>query len=327
MQKGRYPRAAAPCTVPPTRAVRAAAPDCPRNAVWLGSYMFPLSLLPSRGILDPDCALVLRNSCIVSRETAGKTHGTFIFCTHKYRNSSAQALPYPCSRGCFLFLRQPPLQFIYPPQRFCSFSPGLFAKRPTSPRRSALYSTACARGTRHGALILRKTRKTRTGHAEKPAGAAVFTTAPCICLAQMPPAFPAAARARHLARGGGGRASAMASPTSYGVARLYCTPLYPHDYACVIALAPAQDTRARGNLATTASDPPSHNFFSFSPGLFAKRPTSPRRSALYSTAYARGARRSALILRKTRKTRTGRAEKPAGAAISIARPFFLQGAG
>ena len=118
--------------------------------------MFPLSLLPSRGILDPDCALVLRNSCIVSRETAGKTHGTFIFCTHKYRNSSVQALPYPCSRGCFLFLRQPPLQFIYPPQRFCSFSPGLFAKRPTSPRRSALYSTAYARGTRRSALILRK---------------------------------------------------------------------------------------------------------------------------------------------------------------------------
>ena len=67
----------------------------------------------------------------------------------------------------------PLLQFIYPPQRFCSFSPGLFAKRPTSPRRSALCSTAYARGTRRSALILRKTRETRTGRAEKPAGAAI----------------------------------------------------------------------------------------------------------------------------------------------------------
>ena len=221
MQKGRCPRAAAPCTVPPTRAVRAAAPDCPRNAVWFGSYMFPLSLLPSRGILDPDCALVLRNSCIVSRETAGKTHGTFIFCTHKYRNSSVQALPYPCSRGCFLFLRQPSfaihlsaaaiLQFFARP--FCKKADIPAPQRPVQYRPRARYAPRRPHSSQDT--------KTRTGRAEKPAGAAVFTTAPCICLAQMPPAFPAAARARHLARGGGGRASAMASPASYGGARLH----------------------------------------------------------------------------------------------------------
>ena len=288
--------------------------------------MFPLSLLPSRGILDPDCALVLRNSCIVSRETAGETHGTFIFCTHKYRNSSAQALPYPCSRGCFLFLRQPPSAIIYPPQRFCSFSPGLFAKRPTPPRRSALYSAAHARGARRGSPRSSKDTENLPGRAEKPAGAAVFTTAACICLAPVPPAFPATVRARHLARGGGGRASAMTSSTSYGGARLYCTPLYPHDYACVIAPAPAQDTRARDNLATAASDLLHHTTFSVFRQAFLQKGRYPRAAALYSTAHARGTRRGALILRKTRKPCAERAEKPAGAAISIAHSF-LQGAG
>ena len=136
--------------------------------------MFPLSLLPSRGILDPDCALVLRNSCIVSRETAGKTHGTFIFCTHKYRNSSAQALPYLCSRGCFLFLRQPPLQSSIRRSDFAVFRQAFLQKgRPlraaapcTVPPTRAVRAAALSFFVRHGkpARARRKARRRGSFH-------------------------------------------------------------------------------------------------------------------------------------------------------------------
>ena len=77
------------------------------------------------------------------------------------------------------------------------------------------------------------------------------------------------------------------------------------DYAPRNCSRPGAGRMSKRQPAITVPDPPSHNFFSFSPGLFAKRPTSPRRSALYSTAYARGTRHGALILRKTRKPAQG----------------------